>query len=67
MKVETRVAAYMKDMGISRTRVAEKTGIRLSRLSQVLNNHTEMRVDELDSICKALKVSPTEFIHDTTE
>lgn len=67
MKVQTKVAAYMDEMGIKKTRVAQKTGIRLSRLSQILNNHTEMRADELDSICGALKVSPTKFIENTTE
>lgn len=67
MVVQTKVAAYMSDMGIKKTRVADKTGIRLSRLSQILNNHTEMRADELDSICKALKVSPAKFIDVTTE
>lgn len=64
MVVQTKVAQYIEDKGIKKIRVANKAGIRLSRLSQILNNHTEMRADELDSICKALEVSPTQFIND---
>lgn len=62
MVVQTRVAAYIDEKGIKKSHVAEKAGITLPRLSKILNNHTEMRADELDSICKALDVEPSKFV-----
>lgn len=68
MVVQTRVAAYIDEKGIKKSYVAEKAGITLPRLSKILNNRTEMRADELDSICKALDVEPSKFVPlNTTE
>jgi len=62
LHVQSKVAEYITDRGLKKSRVAELSGIRISRLSLILNNHTEMRADEFANICSALEVSPTKFI-----
>lgn len=62
MVVQTRIAAYLHDKGISCSHVAKKTGISRYRLSYIVNNHTELRADEFEKICIALEVNPSEFI-----
>ena len=62
MEVQARVAEYIQDQGLKKYKVSELSGIKLSRLSKLLNCKTDMRADELQKICKALKVSPSKFI-----
>lgn len=64
MNAQLKIAEYLDKNGIKKTHVAATAGIRVSRFSQIVNNHVKMRADELEAICKALNVSPTEFIED---
>lgn len=63
MNVQQRVAEYVHGSGIKNSFIAEKTGIHKDVVSRILHNSREMRVDEFELFCKALKKSPSDFIH----
>lgn len=64
MVVQARLRDYLKNerKELKVTALAEKAGIKQSRFSAIINCHSEMRADELMSICYALNVSPDTFI-----
>lgn len=62
MKVQSRISAYLKKMGISQRSVCEKTGIREDAMSAMLNGKRKMTADEFEKICLALEKSPNDFI-----
>lgn len=62
MAVQLKIAEYLNDKGIKKKFVAEKAGIKNYRFSHIINNQTEMRVDEFERICRALEVTPEKFM-----
>lgn len=62
MEVQTRIAQYIEDNCLKKTKVAKKAGLKTWRFSLILNNKSQMRADEFESICKALGVSPDYFM-----
>lgn len=64
MIVEARLAKYLRTERneLKLTALAEKAGIGQSRFSMIINCHQDMRVDELERVCRILNVSPELFI-----
>lgn len=62
VKVQSRISAYLKRMGISQASVCEKTGIRPDSMSAMLNGKRKMTADEFEKICFAIEKSPNDFI-----
>ena len=62
MVVQTRVAEYIRKMGIKQTVICEKTGISVSALSAMLTNRRKMTADEFEKICIAIRKSPNDFM-----
>ena len=62
MEVQTRIAKYIEDNCLKKSKVAQKAGLKTWRFSLILNNKSQMRADEFESICKALEVSPDKFM-----
>lgn len=62
MVVQKRLAEYLKSKGIKGSFIVRATGIRQSKLSGILNGHIELKADDLEKICNAIKVNPDEFI-----
>ena len=62
MVVQTRVAEYIRNMGIKQTTICEKTGISVSALSAMLTNRRKMTADEFEKICIAIEKSPNDFM-----
>lgn len=62
MTVQKRVATYLLDNGITQAFVAEKTGIKRKRMSDILTLKSKMKADEYEKICKALGKKPNDFM-----
>lgn len=62
MAVGKEVKRYLQQHGISQTFLARKSGIKLPKLNQTLNNKRPMSADEFIAICQALDVPPNKFI-----
>ena len=62
MTVQKRVATYLLDNGITQAFVAEKTGIKRKRMSDILTLKSKMKADEYEKICKALGKTPNDFM-----
>ena len=62
MVVQTRVAEYIRNMGIKQTAICEKTGISVSALSAMLTNRRKMTADEFEKICIAIEKEPNDFM-----
>lgn len=62
MTVQKRVATYLLDNGITQAFVAEKTGIKRKRMSDILTLKSKMKADEYEKICKALGKQPNDFM-----
>ena len=62
MVVQSRVADYVRAMGIKQSTICEKTGIRNDTMSAMLNCKRNMTADEFEMICKALEKAPNDFM-----
>ena len=62
MTVQKRVATYLLDNGITQAFLAEKTGIKRKRMSDILTLKSKMKADEYEKICKALGKKPNDFM-----
>ena len=62
MVVQTRVAEYIRNMGIKQTVISKKTGISVTALSAMLTNQRKMTADEFEKICIAIGKSPNDFM-----
>jgi transcriptional regulator with XRE-family HTH domain len=51
-----RIRQYIKSNGLIFGHVADKAGIKYQRFSRIMNNKTEISVDEYERICSALGV-----------
>ena len=61
MNVQSRISAYIRQMGIKQTVICEKTGIPKDALCGMLNNKRKMSADEYELICRALEKTPNDF------
>lgn len=62
MKVQSRVSAYIKRMGITQASICEKTGIRADTMCKLLKGQRKMSADEFELICRAIEKTPNDFI-----
>lgn len=62
MLVQARIADYLTDKGLIKTRVAANSSIQRARFSRLMNNKAEMTADEYERICKALEVPLEQFM-----
>lgn len=62
MRVQTRLAKYIRENGIKQTHISQLTGIPDNKLSMILNRKRILTADELELICIAIKKSPNNFV-----
>ena len=62
MVVQTRVAEYIKRMGITQAAICRKTGIKPKRVSAILTLKGKMTADEYEKICRAIEKTPNDFM-----
>lgn len=62
MSVSENINNYLADKGISKTHVANRSGIPRSRFTLLTTGKTRMFLSEYLAICKALDVKVTKFI-----
>lgn len=62
MRVQRRIAEYIKDMGIKQVKICDKTGITTKRMSGLLTCTLKMTADEYEKICKAIGKCPNDFM-----
>lgn len=62
MRVQTKLAKYIRDNGIKQTHISQLTGIPDNKLSLILNRKRILTADEFELICIAIKKSPNNFI-----
>jgi len=61
----TALGVYLSKKSVNRSDVARKTGISKTRLSELANNSkTQLRVDELYLIAKAIAADPCELLNE---
>lgn len=56
-RVRRQVVTAMKESGVSRNALADKTGIPRPTLNRSLDGHRPLNTDEIDAIARALGVS----------
>lgn len=52
-----------RELGLTQEKLAEKTGIKLSRLSKIENVQYRVRLDEIEHLAKALEVTVNNLIN----
>ena len=62
MNVQSRISAYIRQMGIKQTVICEKTGIRVDAMNQIMNGKRKLSADEYELICRALEKTPNDFM-----
>jgi|BioPla2DNA2_1021312.scaffolds.fasta_scaffold60145_2 transcriptional regulator with XRE-family HTH domain len=62
MQVYQKVRAYIDAQGLKQIAVARKAGIPVSTFSAIMTGKRTMYADDLTSICRALNVSPEQFV-----
>lgn len=62
MVVQTRVAEYIKRMGITQAAICRKTGMKPKRVSVILTLKGKMTADEYEKICRAIEKTPNDFM-----
>lgn len=62
MNVQTRVAEYVRRLGIKQAEISRKTGISQKRVSGIMNCSLKMSADEYEKICKAIEKEPNDFM-----
>lgn len=67
MIVQSRIAKYLVDNDKKATAVADKAGIERSKFSRIISQKIELKADDLEKICKALDVMPSEFVNPETK
>lgn len=63
MVVQARLAEYVENNGIMKTFIAQKTGMTNCKISEILNGKRELKADDLEKICNAIKADPNKFIN----
>ena len=62
MVTQSKVADYVRNMGIKQNWLAEKTGLTESIVSDIFRGKRKMTADEFVRICKALGKNPNDFM-----
>lgn len=62
MVVQTRIAEYIKRMGITQAAICRKTGMKPKRVSVILTLKGKMTADEYEKICRAIEKTPNDFM-----
>lgn len=62
MVVQSRVAEYIKRIGIKQAAICQKTGIKAKRMSGILTCSLKMTADEYEKICRAIEKEPNDFM-----
>lgn len=62
MVTQSKVADYVRNMGIKQNWLAEKTGLTESIVSDIFRGRRKMTADEFVRICKALGKNPNDFM-----
>ena len=62
MKVYERVRAYIEENHLKQSHIAETAGFSVSTFNAMLTGRRKMYADDLEIICRALKVSSELFI-----
>lgn len=62
MVVQSRVADYIKHIGIKQAAICRKTGITPKRMSGILTCSLRMTADEYEKICRAIEKEPNDFM-----
>lgn len=62
MNVQKRIAEYVTNTGIKQSFIVGKTGLSPNRVSAILNCKSKMSADEYELFCRALNMTPGEFI-----
>lgn len=62
MVVQTRIAEYIKHMGITQAAICRKTGMSPKRVSVILTLKGKMTADEYEKICRAIEKTPNDFM-----
>lgn len=61
MKSNMRLKYFLMDKGVSQRHIAKAIGAGYKGFNAVLNGHAELRVDMLESVCKAMGVPIASF------
>ena len=62
MVVQTRVAEYIKHIGITQASICRKTGIKPKRMHVIMTCNSKMTADEYEKICRAIEKEPNDFM-----
>lgn len=62
MVVQSRIADYIRKMGIKQTAICEKTNISAWALSAMMTGRRKMSADEFEKICRAIEKEPNDFM-----
>lgn len=62
MTIQRKVAEYVTNNGIKQSYISDRTGLGRNVVSGILTSKRKMSVDEFELFCKALRVTPEEFI-----
>lgn len=62
--VALRVSALVKESGVTKTWLCERTGIPRTTLDRLLNGHSAFNLNQLDRIAGALRVSTTVLLNE---
>ena len=62
MVTQSKVADYVRNMGVKQSWLAEKTGLTESIVSDIFRGKRKMTADEFVCICKALGKNPNDFM-----
>lgn len=61
MSINERLSDYVREHGIKRVYIAQKTGLSADTVSKILNGNRRIQADEFLSICTALNIDPNIF------
>lgn len=62
MGMQENLSALVRNNGIKQSFIAEKAGMTDVKIGKLLNFGQELKVNDLVSICKAIKVTPNDLL-----
>lgn len=66
-EVNEKIKKYLEGNGITQTHVANKSGMSVKKINDIVKKRSRVHVDTLDCIAKALNVEPYIFLNDKSE
>jgi transcriptional regulator with XRE-family HTH domain len=61
-KVNKKIKAHLEERGISQTFVAQKSGLSVKKINDIVNDRCKIDVNAYDAICKAIEADPRIFL-----